>query len=73
MIVSFLECLSFILEAGMEIFRDSSESPFVLELEEKGGYRILEMLQFHPDTIVYESVSNLIEEYFYYEEVKVSD
>ncbi len=54
----------------MEIFQDAAENPFLMEIEEKKGFRILEMLQVHPEYIVYETVSSIIEEFFVYDVLK---
>jgi hypothetical protein len=69
LILSYIEAIYKILETGREVYKDIEENPYVVQLEELQGVEILEKLQYHPEQEIYEAVSNLIEEFFSYEEI----
>ena len=69
LVLASLEAIHKILEAGKEIYNDDVDNPFITEIEESGGFKVLEKLQLHPDKKVYEAVSSIIEEFFFYEEI----
>jgi hypothetical protein len=64
LLLVLLQSLTRILECGEQHFNEGGVNLFVEVVEEAGGLQVLENLQRHPNSVVYEMALGLLEGFF---------